>query len=1178
MSTSQLVSRRRRRALNRRYRTALFLEPLEMRRLLTSWPVWEPVGPTPVTGGLVDGMFMQQNPVAGGVHTLAPHPSDANVMYVGTVGGGVWKTTSALDTQPTWRPLTDFVQVSQNLGGGEYDYVPSSISALVFDTADATHQTLYAGIGALSSSMPRYMFGVVRTTDGGESWEHIVDAGGAPVGLDVSGLAVNGDQIIVGGLSVLGDLDPPARLWYSVDGGESFVAADHPHHEYFRDVSDILADPADPHIVYVAELFTEAADNQPATQSGIYRINSTQGVWTFEDISDHSDELGMATAMATSNSVKLAAGRNGELYVGIMNAGRMESLFRTNDARAADVDWQRVRLPSYEEGGQFAIALHSDVHDQRKQSVPFSVAVDPTDPWVVYLGGDRQPGDLFTPPDDEFSEGGMNAVGAAHKTGRLLRGQIIHDADGRIVTTVWQGVTHAGAVPAGTPSDPVQGASNELPIRVHSPGHGLSDGDRVMVYDVSGNTAANGLWTVTPNGADHFLLDGADGQASAPHVAGTGRWLRYEGGSAPGRNAHDLAFDNAGNLIVACDGGVYRKADPRSPIGSWQSLHGNLQIADTSSIAWDHNQHVASGTVVGAGVAIQNVRDQKAWGLLEGSGSQLYAVSDGAQDRTVYYFGQAQLGNLKRKTIDLAAETSEVVDVELRVDALAFDDDGNLAPAGLALQAFDYGFDRRDDGSLRGLPTLVASPVNPDRFAVFVGEILYESTDGGAILRPLQEIIDNNSNNRDDDGDGQIDDGNEFLPNRPSARLTAAAYGELGPQGADAQDALYYADTDGHNGHIYLRRPGQSDLQLVYEFPDHRIWQLLVDPRDWHHVFAVILNGDVMESSDAGGTWVSTIRIPSSYEIGELVFVTAPFSDELIMWSDQQGLLAMLHAPLQESRDSSWLQVAGNLPVAVGANKVADVDYDRRDDTLVVATAGRGAWKLPHASQLLTVPARTGDITELDLDPLLRGSDYRLTEVAMRATQAGSRYFSITGDADQGYQLRRVLDEAGHFARVATLWSPRELEEDANGTPGPTFGDSGRLYLEPSLVNNLLDDSDADERGFQGQMELTFTYRDRTGQERTATLVLDVAAGCSGSVATSITMNVTRLDNLRLAHRLRYLGELALMPENQGNGGGEAEPPPLAPDVAAALRLFQSVIDTHGELLPGDASGELSFH
>jgi hypothetical protein len=66
--------------------------------------VWKPIGPSPIAeGGLR----------ANGVATaIATHPNNANIVYLGTAGGGVWRT---MDAGGTWTPLFD-VQLALGIG------------------------------------------------------------------------------------------------------------------------------------------------------------------------------------------------------------------------------------------------------------------------------------------------------------------------------------------------------------------------------------------------------------------------------------------------------------------------------------------------------------------------------------------------------------------------------------------------------------------------------------------------------------------------------------------------------------------------------------------------------------------------------------------------------------------------------------------------------------------------------------------------------------------------------------------------------------------------------------------------------------------------------------------------------------------------------------------------------
>ena len=47
------------------------------------------------------------NPVTGAVEAVATHPDEAGTIIVGTVGGGIWKTTDAGSGSPTWFAKTD---------------------------------------------------------------------------------------------------------------------------------------------------------------------------------------------------------------------------------------------------------------------------------------------------------------------------------------------------------------------------------------------------------------------------------------------------------------------------------------------------------------------------------------------------------------------------------------------------------------------------------------------------------------------------------------------------------------------------------------------------------------------------------------------------------------------------------------------------------------------------------------------------------------------------------------------------------------------------------------------------------------------------------------------------------------------------------------------------------------
>ncbi len=61
---------------------------------------WTCIGPQPIQNEYWSGGANASGRVVG----LAPHPTDANTVYIASASGGVWKTT---DGGVTWLPLTD---------------------------------------------------------------------------------------------------------------------------------------------------------------------------------------------------------------------------------------------------------------------------------------------------------------------------------------------------------------------------------------------------------------------------------------------------------------------------------------------------------------------------------------------------------------------------------------------------------------------------------------------------------------------------------------------------------------------------------------------------------------------------------------------------------------------------------------------------------------------------------------------------------------------------------------------------------------------------------------------------------------------------------------------------------------------------------------------------------------
>lgn len=349
--------------------------------------VWSPQGPAPTALGQVEGI--SGRPVAGAIRVAAPHPSDPNVVYVGAVNGGVWKTTDAMSPNPSWEPLTDNAR-------------SLSIGALAFDPTDATHQTLVAGTGRYSSNnrTGTALIGLLRTTDGGASWE-VVDGGKLLRNAQIVGVAPRGAIIAVAS---------DKGLFRSSEDGQWKKISGAPDSGLPNGFSfDLLADPED-----AARLYTNAG------AKGIFQSLDSGATWT-----KISDALIDQVLTPDTNNIKIAAGPNHTLFVAVANyangAISLAGLFRSGDGGSS---WTALDLPSTIEAGDLVFGIHPG----GQGGIHLSLAADNTDANVVYIGGDRQPsfdeGASAEPQTgcyDEPVASWPNSLGACDYSGRLFR-------------------------------------------------------------------------------------------------------------------------------------------------------------------------------------------------------------------------------------------------------------------------------------------------------------------------------------------------------------------------------------------------------------------------------------------------------------------------------------------------------------------------------------------------------------------------------------------------------------------------------------------------------------------------------------------------------------------------------------------------------------------------------------
>ncbi len=193
---------------------------------------WTPVGPGQVLSPLYGN-------ITGRVTALAIDPADTtgNTIYVGTTGGGVWKSTNAAGSASavTFTPLTDTLPVFSPGGA----VLPSlSIGAMAMSNG-----VLLAGTGDPNDATDSYYGeGILRSVDGGVTWTLAqqaldgVSGNHSFLGLAVAGLAFSSanPSLVVAAFSesAEGDVVHAANtlnsvmgLYWSSDGGVTWQMA-----------------------------------------------------------------------------------------------------------------------------------------------------------------------------------------------------------------------------------------------------------------------------------------------------------------------------------------------------------------------------------------------------------------------------------------------------------------------------------------------------------------------------------------------------------------------------------------------------------------------------------------------------------------------------------------------------------------------------------------------------------------------------------------------------------------------------------------------------------------------------------------------------------------------------------------------------------------------------------------
>jgi photosystem II stability/assembly factor-like uncharacterized protein len=299
---------------------------------LTSALQWRSVGP--YTGGRVT--------------TVAGIADEPNVFYMGTAGGGVWKTD---DYGHSWTNISD------------KDFKCGNIGAMAI--APSNPKIIYVGTG---DSAPRNTVltgeGMYKSTDGGKTWTFI----GLGETHIISWILVdpnNPDVVYVAALGHLFGTNPERGVFKSTDGGQTWKKM-----LYVDDDTGAISmamDPSNPQVVYAAMWQMSRRHwtfSSGGPGSGIYKTTDGGANWT-----NISQSPGLPTGIFGRVGIAVAPSRPSVVYALIQAdyQGQAGGLFRSDDA------------------GQNWALINNSMDITQRAFYYMNVYVDPKDPDTIYL-------------------------------------------------------------------------------------------------------------------------------------------------------------------------------------------------------------------------------------------------------------------------------------------------------------------------------------------------------------------------------------------------------------------------------------------------------------------------------------------------------------------------------------------------------------------------------------------------------------------------------------------------------------------------------------------------------------------------------------------------------------------------------------------------------------------------
>ena len=273
--------------------------------------------------------------------SIAVHPKNTGVIYIGTASGGVWKTTNG---GASWQPVFD-KEGAFSIGWVTLD--PKNPSVVWVGTGERNSQRSVA-----------YGDGIYKSEDGGKSWKNM----GLKNSEHIGRIVVNPDNTEIVYVAAQGPLWTPGGdrgLYKTSDGGKTWEQVLKISEN--TGVSDVVVDPRNPNIVIATSYqrrrtFFTLIDGGP--ESAIHRSTDGGKTWTKVNTGLPPEELGRIGLAISPVNPDL-------VYANVEAANRKGGIYRSSDN---GVTWEK--RADYNQGSMYYGDIFADPSTADRVYVP----------------------------------------------------------------------------------------------------------------------------------------------------------------------------------------------------------------------------------------------------------------------------------------------------------------------------------------------------------------------------------------------------------------------------------------------------------------------------------------------------------------------------------------------------------------------------------------------------------------------------------------------------------------------------------------------------------------------------------------------------------------------------------------------------------------------------------------